>query len=145
MPNVITYSTLLTKAHTLADMSNDGIKPDLFTYTTLLNKAHTLSEGRTILTDIRNDGFTPDAHTYSSLPKLSSDVNDVELVLPALLARGQRDFDFRHRSPCAVIPRSLAAGIGAGRAMQIYWKFQIAEMRAVKICALGQNRVSCTH
>ena len=47
------------------------------------------------------------------------------LVFPALLARKQSDFDFKRSSPvllfCAAIPRSLAAGIGAGRAMKFYF------------------------
>jgi hypothetical protein len=56
-PNVVTYSMLLNKAHTLeegrailADMRNDEIKPDVTSYTTLLNKAHTLTERRSHLT-----------------------------------------------------------------------------------------------
>ncbi len=45
--------------------------------------------------------------------------------IPRALGAGQRDFDFKRSSPvlffCAVIPRGLASGIGAGRAKQIYW------------------------
>ena len=51
-------------------------------------------------------------------------INNFQLVFPALLARGQHAFDVKRSSPvlpfCAVIPRGLATGIGAGRAKQIY-------------------------
>jgi hypothetical protein len=60
------------------------IMPNVITYSSLLTKAHTLDEGRAVLADMRNDGFTPDAHTYSSLLKLSSDVNDVEYLLATM-------------------------------------------------------------
>ncbi len=43
-------------------MRNDEIKPDVVTYNTLLNKAHTLDEGRAIIADMRNDGITPNAY-----------------------------------------------------------------------------------
>jgi hypothetical protein len=43
-------------------MRNDGIKPNVVTYTMLLNKAHTLEEGRAILADMHNDGITPNGY-----------------------------------------------------------------------------------
>jgi hypothetical protein len=39
-------------------MRNDEIKPDVVTYSMLLNKAHTLDEDLAILADMRNDGIT---------------------------------------------------------------------------------------
>jgi hypothetical protein len=78
-PDVITYTTLIRKSRTVADMTDwlnrmkqAGVAPNAHTFTTILNRTETLAEAEAWINRMEQAGVAPDAVTQSTLEKIKS-------------------------------------------------------------------------
>jgi len=95
VPDVVTYSTLISQAKTFDDakewfaqMVAEGIKPNVVTYSTLISQAKTFDDAKEWFAQMVAEGIKPNVVTYNTLISQAKTFDDAKEWFAQMVAEG---------------------------------------------------------